>query len=382
MCFWKTFPRILSKRSQSEEYENSVDSEEVQPCFWKIFPRLFRMSQPEEYESSVDSEEFQLRPPPPPPANVDLTTVHPQSQSPLFSKIPGEIRNQIFSFALEEYVDPEKTYEREAYYTHPGYEGDKRMDVALLRTCKLIWSETRGIPERNTEIVFWLGDVHRAPENTYRLDHWPNASLVWGQGYVDDLANKFHDRGTHFHNRVQIFAQMYAIESGFHNLFDGREEILWQEERKWNKALPAEPERFLLPKVITLTLRYTDWWYWEANTIIYPISNTEFFDMRRIPLPPSVEKMVVEFENIELKKKELEGVISELFADKDRYVWNRQDGVKLRIKGEEKKGGVREWNWMGPTRINRARYAHHGEGDSMKMIVKVVEWVAEKHVEP
>ena len=104
-------------------------------------------------------------PPTTPAVTIDLTTTHPQSQSPLFGKIPGEIRNEIFSLALQEYVDPENLYGREEYCTRPGYEGNKRIDVALLRTCKLIWSETRGIPEKNTEIIVWVGNRERAPRS-------------------------------------------------------------------------------------------------------------------------------------------------------------------------------------------------------------------------
>lgn len=77
-----------------------------------------------------------------------------QFQSPLFGKIPAEIRNEIFRLALTEYV-PEgnewtgklgkignrewgNVYSTESYVDRPGYEGLKTVDTDLLRTCKRV----------------------------------------------------------------------------------------------------------------------------------------------------------------------------------------------------------------------------------------------------
>ncbi|KAF2643216.1 hypothetical protein P280DRAFT_246406 [Massarina eburnea CBS 473.64] len=222
---------------------------------------------------------------PSPSIDINFATAKDQLQSPLFSKIPPEIRNEIFSLALTEF--------RYADYARPGYEGDKRIDVALLRTCKIVYGETRGMPDRNVEIVSWIGNGRRAPE------------------------------------------------------------------------------------ALTLTIRYTDWWWWEDNRPIFPISETPFFAIGGVQLPESVQKMVIEFETIESKRKMLENVIGQL--SKENLAWNRKDGAKLVMKDR-----VEEWKWMGPTRFKNAngtegtKYAHHGDAESMEMLVKVVEWAVGK----
>lgn len=86
-----------------------------------------------------------------------------QEQSPLFGKIPPEIRNSIFSLALHEYDDPEQTYARDTYYTRPGFKARKKLDTSLLRTCQRIWEETQNVIWQNLEVTFFFGHSDRKP---------------------------------------------------------------------------------------------------------------------------------------------------------------------------------------------------------------------------
>lgn len=101
------------------------------------------------------------------PRNAPLTfnpkDAHDQTQSPLFSAIPSEIRNDIFRLALQVYVDAERLYDRETYWARPGVEGSLRMDTSLLRTCKRIWCETNAVLGKGIEPMFFLGHELRAP---------------------------------------------------------------------------------------------------------------------------------------------------------------------------------------------------------------------------
>lgn len=151
---------------------------------------------------------------------------------------------------------------------------------------------------------------------------------------------------------------MYALQSGFNGLFRSRLDIC-------------------RPKSMTLTLRYTDWWNWEFNAPIFPIQQDLFFPLRDIELPSTVQKMTVEFENIELKLKELEAVINELFQRRDYWVWKRRDGKRLMVCGHGIEGhGVKTWRWTGPTSFGfrNQNFSHHGNGDTMEYVVKVVTW--------
>ena len=86
-----------------------------------------------------------------------------QEQSPLFTKVPAEIRNQIFEIALQPYYDPNGLYERNTEYTRPGSLGRKKVDVALLRTCKRVYAETKVVSFGNLEVEFYLGHASRVP---------------------------------------------------------------------------------------------------------------------------------------------------------------------------------------------------------------------------
>jgi hypothetical protein len=125
-------------------------------------PRVLRRRKTHKRTRCVGGPTPPPTPPPPPRVEIDLSTANAQSQSPLFSTIPPEIRNCIFSFALQEYVDPERMWDRETYFTRPGFEGEPRIDVALLRTCKAIWAETRGMPDRAATLTYYFGDIIRA----------------------------------------------------------------------------------------------------------------------------------------------------------------------------------------------------------------------------
>jgi hypothetical protein len=95
---------------------------------------------------------------------INIEDAHNQAQSPLFSVIPPEIRNEIFSLALRPYIDVEKLYDRETYWARPGAEGPTRIDTALLRTCKRVWGETKVLLGKDFEPMFYLANKSRAPE--------------------------------------------------------------------------------------------------------------------------------------------------------------------------------------------------------------------------
>lgn len=95
------------------------------------------------------------------------SNVHAQIQSPLFGGLPGELRNQIFELALEQYDDPDHMYRGETYYCRPGSLGEKRVDTQLLRTCKRVYQEAKALPLRGAELYFYGGSKDRAPPGTY-----------------------------------------------------------------------------------------------------------------------------------------------------------------------------------------------------------------------
>ncbi|KAJ4293226.1 hypothetical protein N0V90_008508 [Kalmusia sp. IMI 367209] len=299
------------------------------------------------FPSSVDLEAY-----PAPASFVVQGEIKSQLQSPLFGKIPPEIRNDIFGLALGEYVREGREIPRKSYVRRPGYEGLKSVDCALLRTCKAIYEETKVLPLRDLEVCFYMGDRRRAPE-------WSTMTKYTSiNTSVHPRANWFKPEHwatiKHFH----VFGQMCALQNGFRGLFRNDRDICQ-------------------PTTLTLTLRYTDWWHWENNTRIFPIQPDLFFPMRDIEIPSTVQKVIVEFENIERKIKELEDVVGEMFQRREHWIWKRRDGRTLVVRGSGIEGdGVTTWRWDGPTTfgVKNTSYLHHGLGNTMGYVVKVVTW--------
>lgn len=81
-----------------------------------------------------------------------------QKQSPLFSKIPGEVRNKIFKYALTSYEDQSRLYDEDAGYRRPGYLAPHKIDWALLQTCQNIYVETWDLPITTNTVTVYCGE--------------------------------------------------------------------------------------------------------------------------------------------------------------------------------------------------------------------------------
>jgi hypothetical protein len=93
--------------------------------------------------------------------NISVSDCNLQNQSPLFTTIPPEIRNQIFGLTLEE-QDGKDAIAPQEYWYRPDYTHYRFIDTALLRTCRRIYLETRFIPPQNVTCRFWIGSQSRA----------------------------------------------------------------------------------------------------------------------------------------------------------------------------------------------------------------------------
>jgi hypothetical protein len=86
-----------------------------------------------------------------------------QDESPLFSVLPGEIRNEIYSLALAE-QDSTIPFDRHHAAYRPDYPNYRYIDTALLRTCKRMYQETHQILQNSVSVLrFWLGSPTRQP---------------------------------------------------------------------------------------------------------------------------------------------------------------------------------------------------------------------------
>ena len=90
-------------------------------------------------------------------APLDITEFDPQSQSPLFGILPGEIRNEIFALALVQYEDDTAAYPEDSYWYRPGFKCPRKSSSALLRSCRLAYLEGQKVFLKEAEHAFWFG---------------------------------------------------------------------------------------------------------------------------------------------------------------------------------------------------------------------------------
>lgn len=216
-----------------------------------------------------------------------------QSQSPLFNRIPPEVRNQIFQFALTSYEDTARKYRPNAYHYRPGFTCALRIDTDLLLTCRRIYWETFSLPARINEHTSWFG---RPPPMNLKKN--PVA-------INDSLGAVFRRR----HLRtVHIFVQQAHLEGPGFAGFTG----LWQ---------------YACPTTLIITLRHNDWWWWEerkplkldpkqvgqASTVNHSRPSDPFaprswgFQLSKVK---GLEKLQLELETVEATKRvELDAIV-------------------------------------------------------------------------
>ncbi|KAL8736502.1 MAG: hypothetical protein Q9166_000294 [cf. Caloplaca sp. 2 TL-2023] len=216
---------------------------------------------------------------------------NPQPESPLYNRIPPEVRNQIFTLALAAYEDPNKPYRPSAYYYRPGFTCAHQIDIDLLLTCRCIYWETYRLPASINEHTSWY---YREPlglrNNEIPLDDSPG-SLV-----------RRRDLQT-----IHVFAQQVFLEGDGFAGFTGL----------WNYACPT---------TLIITLRHNDWWWWEdeAPLTFDPKQEGQASEDKHSrpsdPFAPrswgnqfrkinGLKKLQIELETVEDKKRELDAIV-------------------------------------------------------------------------
>ncbi len=137
---------------------------------------------------------------------LDTSNTEPQTQSSLFSRIPGEIRNHIFDLALTAYPGKQEPLYKNAYYCRPGFRyADMKIDTALLLTCRRAYREARLVPLHNYEHVSWsefrcapsVRDAKRCPIDSRSGDIYPwvpSLYLFAARGYLEDIGWRIYVR--------------------------------------------------------------------------------------------------------------------------------------------------------------------------------------------
>ncbi|KAL8934734.1 MAG: hypothetical protein Q9211_005074 [Gyalolechia sp. 1 TL-2023] len=246
---------------------------------------------------------------------------NPQSQSPLYSRIPPEVRIQIFKFAVTAYEDPTRKYNPSAYYYRPGYTCAHKISTELLRTCRRIYWETFKLPASINEYTSWYYRSPAIKRNHLAVD-----------GRLGSIFLRRHLRTVH------VFAQQVWLEGAGFAGFTG----LWE---------------YACPTTLIITLRHSDWWLWESRD---PLT----FDPKQEGRAPTddhsrlsdsfaqyswgnqfrkikgLKTLHIELETLEeTKKQELDAIVDRA----DRWLFPLGDGRVLRLNETR----TRRDRWVG-----------------------------------
>ena len=217
-------PRLLNLCIHSSVHMDSTvpaaDNSNANPTMLRI-----RTRHAHSQAASIDTSSANVTSTP-----IDTSNANPQMESPLFSRIPGEIRDHIFDLALTAYSGKQEPFEKNAYYYRPGFRyADQKIDTALLCTCRQIYREACQVPAQNYENVEW----HR-PE----------------RGVPAPLRSRFARAGANcpWLKSLHLFTQQFWLEG------------------TWRVAAPnLAQQRHPNLQHLRITIRHSDWWWWETS---------------------------------------------------------------------------------------------------------------------
>ncbi|KAG8672079.1 hypothetical protein FPOAC2_05450 [Fusarium poae] len=247
---------------------------------------------------------------------------NPQRDSPLFGVIPAEVRDNIFSYVLTDHPDPtaEKQFSKKTCYTRPSYEADQSTDTRLLRTCRAIYRETWFKPFLLREHTQWASAPDRAPP-------WIHHPLPLRSMLHRIAKQQVQDKVEI--ERLRVFAQMYKLEEG--NL----------------ARILSEP--LLAPRIVTLTIRHTDWWFWEQDEPLRFEGN--WIEDVSKALSTSTNQFCIELESLERKKGQIDKIADQMIK---KWYFKRSDGVVL--YAEASGGSRKESRWSGDSTWHHRRW--------------------------
>jgi len=153
--------------------------------------------------------------------------------------------------------------------------------------------------------------------------------------------------------KVRLFTQMFWLEEG-NQLF-------------YILSIPQ-----FRPTQLTITIRYSDWWFWESNA---PLSMEEKW-LRYFEGNPGLRVLRVEYETLSWKKAEMMRIIRR--NKKWKLPVRREGGnfQKNELEGylSAENTELKEWTWKGPSKLGGRSWMHHGTEDKVEYVVVTDTW--------
>ena len=143
--------------------------------------------------------------------------------------------------------------------------------------------------------------------------------------------------------------------------------MYWLERGDNLRMLMAEPK--FRPVQLTITIRYSDWWFWEGNA---PLRMDDRW-LRNFLGNPGLRQLRVEYETLNWKKEEMMRIIE------------RNKKLKLPVQSKDGSTGYKgyliaegvalaEWTWKGTSKLGGCTWDHHGTADQVEYVVVIDTW--------
>lgn len=275
---------------------------------------------------------------------IAATEANRQEVSPLFA-LPPEIRSHIFANALADYPDHReaKQYSVNTYYSRPSYFARRRTDVALLATCRAAYNESWYMPFTQKEQIHWLGSRERAPPE-YELSNLQQDLCAVAEQQGEDAA---------VIDRLRVFAQMWALESDYLA-------ILLQ-------------TRYLQPRTITLTVRHTDWWFWEDDK---PLRfKAEWLAAASEKLQPVTNEIYIELETTKRREGQLTKIAQQMT---ETWFFKKPDGTVLFADSSK---GLKTERWTGTSIWDGMRWVRDEISDGLiEYVIIVIQFLPDRAI--
>lgn len=222
-----------------------------------------------------------------------LARCHPQSQSPLFFKLPKELRDYILELSCTQSQDEQRSYSPNNYWYGPGHTSRLKTHTSLLQTCRQIWLESNGLPMRQAEHAFWF---QRGPHDRHR-DHGWRANIVNERDRYKRLFSSLTKRNLANVAHIRVFMQMFQAQQ------------LTLNARMVDFFPRSLVQKGFKPRRFTLAIRSTDWWNWEDGQNLSLPSNL-LQTLLDSPFLGGIDEFALELEAEERKADQLEPIIA------------------------------------------------------------------------
>ncbi|KXS97991.1 hypothetical protein AC578_8745 [Pseudocercospora eumusae] len=248
----------------------------------------------------------------------------------------------IFEYATAQFEDLSKKYKETAFWYRPGHRAPHKTCTNLLLTCRRIWLETNALPMKQAVFTSWMRPTRGPPEKH------PDTGGYGRDPIRNNVLTKLNRENL---TTLHYFLQMFVAESMF---FPNSEE--------------ATLFRRFAPKILQITIRHTDWWYWERDE---PLRLKDAWVQRVLDASfmQCVNEFSLELETLERNKDQLQVIVDRLIKMRGRA--SLSDGLVTRF---EINSDPHVWHWTGPSNIDDKEYEPYKDMKTLDYRVVTLKW--------